>query len=302
MALTEKEKQDIAMLKAVGATNEFPKYTTIPENANLTDSEKEKIRDDNLKREVKYELLDTITEKFQSDDSFTISTNDIEELDIFFKTYGNNIKHEEPFAHINLHSASNSEPIFALGAPFMLDAVNGVKMYAGKIIINALTCQTPLVDLCSKYGVNDIYDLPKLDLYLIPKNVKEKYLTKYSGIIIKNVKFKDWFLDRGTENPGAFFVMTYTASTMIIANTNNKKYNNLMMKVSDPYTHIFSVNNFDGYLSDFNTYSNIPGLSNYKTLLTFMNEKKNQTDEYKKTFLSACPNIYNAILKHIATQ
>ena len=302
MALTEKEKQDIAMLKAVGAINEFPKYITIPENENLTDSEKEKIRDDNLKREVKYELLETITEKFQSDDSFTISTNDIEELDIFFKTYGDNIKHEEPFAHINLHSASNSEPIFALGAPFMLDAVNGVKMYAGKIIINALTRQTPLVDLCSKYGANDIYDLPKLDLYLIPKNVKEKYLTKYSGIIIKNVKFKDWFLDRGTENPGAFFVMTYTASTMIIANTNNKVYNNLTIRVSDPYTHVFSVDNFDGYLSDFATYSNIPGLLNYQTLFNFIKQKNNQTDSNKKIFLLACPDIYNAILKHIATK
>ena len=305
MALTEEQKSLIKTLKAIGLTNENPQYIKNSEN----DTEETKSENDeyNLQQSVDQDVFELLSKTIQEDDDFTITTNDIEELDIFFKVYdaekGN--QYRESFAHINLHSASNSEPIFALGSPIMVDTVNGIKMYAGKIIINALSQQSPLIDLCNKYGCSDIYDLPALDLVMMPKNIKEKYLTKYSGIIIQNIKFKDWFFDKSTENPGSFFVITFIASTTVSTNLSTKKnsFKSLQVKnMHDPFTYKYDIEFYDDYFADFSTYINTAFQGEekevYRKLYNAINTKI--TDSGKASFLKACPNIYDIILRYIS--
>lgn len=307
MALTEEQRSLIKTLKAIGLTNENPKYLYIPEDVPQTDISKNEIEDYNLLQSIDSNWFDSLSKTLRSEEEFTISTNDIEELDIFFRTRnmldGN--QYRESFAHINFHSSSNSEPIFALGSKLMLDVVNGITLYAGKIIINALSHQTPLVNLCSLYGCSDIYSLPALDLLLIPKNYKEKYLTKYSGIIIKNVKFKDWFLDRGTDNPGAFFVMTYIASSMVSASLNkdNESFSKLQVNnMSDPFTYNFNIDDIGSYISDFKNFFEKVFKNNppFENLLGFVKDENAMSDFAKKTFITICPTIYDMIFKYIS--
>lgn len=310
MALTEEQRSLIKTLKAIGLTNENPKYLSIPDEIwqkEVSQSEIDYYNDYNLLQSIDSNWFDSLSKTLRSEEEFTISTNDIEELDIFFRTRNtqNGNQYRESFAHINFHSSSNSEPIFALGSKVMLDVVNGIKLYAGKIIINALSHQTPLVNLCSLYGCSDIYSLPALDLLLIPKNVKEKYLTKYSGIIIKNVKFKDWFLDRGTDNPGAFFVMTYIASSMVSASLNkdNESYSNLQASnMSDPFTYNFNIDDISGYISDFKFFFNKVFSNNeaFVSLLGCVKDENTMSDFAKKTFIAVCPTIYDMIFKYIS--
>ena len=310
MALTEEQRNLIKTLKAIGLTNENPKYITIPDEVwqkEVSQSEIDYYNDYNLLQSTDSNWFDSLSKTLRSEEEFTISTNDIEELDIFFRTRntqdGN--QYRESFAHINFHSSSNSEPIFALGSKQMLDVVNGITLYAGKIIINALSHQTPLVNLCSLYGCSDIYSLPALDLLLIPKNYKEKYLTKYSGIIIKNVKFKDWFLDRGTDNPGAFFVMTYIASSMVSASLNkdNESFSKLQVKnMSDPFTYNFNIDDISSYIADFKSFFDkiFSGNQAFKDLLNIVKEEDKMSDFAKKAFIAVCPTIYDMIFKYIS--
>ena len=305
--LTEEQRKMINSMKAIGLVNKNPKYVNIPEEVPQTEISQLEINDYNLLQSVDSDWFDYLSKTLRSEEEFTISTNDIEELDIFFRTRdsqkGN--KHSESFAHINIHSSSNSEPIFALGSKEMLDVVNGIKLYAGKIIINALSHQTPLVNLCSLYGCSDIYNLPALDLLLIPKNVKEKYLTKYSGIIIKNVKFKDWFLDRGTDNPGAFFVITYIASQIVSAslNKNNKSYSNLQASnMSDPFTYNFNIDDIDSYITDFKNFFEevFSKDSAFSELLSVVQKSDQLSESSKEVFIAICPTIYDMIFKYIS--
>lgn len=302
--LTNEQRTLINSLKAIGVKNENPQYLTVPEDVPADVSQE--IIDANLIESVSSSAYDKLSETLKNEGDFTISTNDIEELDIFFRVRSSatSSQYRESFAHVTFHSAANSEPIFALGSPVMLDVVNGAKLYAGKLIINALTHHTPLNALCELYGCNDIYDLPGLDLIVMPKNVKEKYLTKYSGAIIKNIKFKDWFLDRGTENPGAFFVLTYVASHMVVANLSKQKssYKNLRVKnMVDAFTYNFDIEYFDDYFADFKDYIDtaFSNKSEYLNLYELASKSKNE-ENTKKAFISACPHIYDIIFKYIS--
>lgn len=291
--LTQEDKDKIS--NTTDKINQLAKETdttiddTEPTTINVTDEE-----------ESNTDGISSIFYQFESDfekqEAFEITSVDIEELDIFFKI--NNRMYKESIAHINIHSAANLEPIFALGSPIMLDAVSGVKIFAGKIIINALNNQMPLSKLCSAFNVADVYELPQIDLYIVPKNSKEKYSTAYSGIVIKRIKFKEWFADKSTENPGSFFVMTFVSPFAGLLNTS---YNSskLKVKMSNPLEYDFNINEYNLYVSDIITFQSCFTSKEWKVFAQNIISQKNPSEAFKKNVLIQLPVIYDYILTYL---
>ena len=124
-------------------------------------------------------------------------------------------------------------------------------------------------------------------------------------MVSKNVKFKDWFLDRGTDNPGAFFVMTYIASSMVSASLNkdNKSFSKLQVNnMSDPFTYNFNIDDIGSYIADFEKFFEkiFSGNQAFEDLLGCVKDENTMSDFAKKAFIAVCPTIYDMIFKYIS--
>lgn len=282
MALTESQKQIIADMKAIGFNDiDSVKYSDLEEPKAV--EETKNVFEGYEKPKL---FLDIPMEE-----PFIVTQNDIVDLDIYFKVRSKNTMHRESIAHLVFNSASNAEPIFALGKKTMIAVQNGVEILVGKLVINALSHQTPLMNLCNLCGVNSIYDLPPLDMVITPKNIKEKYLRDKSSSVVFGIKFKDWLIDEGVESPGKYFVITCFASS--IKNMNYNETKGLIANVINPFEYNFKESEIEVYKADIN---------NHKKAFDDSSALSNligNANTSKQDLIRVMPYIYERIINNI---